>query len=274
MRFQGKTVVVTGAASGIGRSTAMRFAAEGATVIAADINEEGGRALTAQIQDDVRFKRCDVTNVAEIKALMDFAAEATGGIDVLFNNAGAPGPRERIDEIEAHQWDHVMNLLLRSAAMGIRYAVPHMKGRQGASIINTTSIAGMRTGVGTTMYGVAKAGVLHLTRMAAADLARHGIRVNSVSPGLINTNLFAAVLNLPADKFETVKAKIAAASAHAQPVARAGQPEDVASMVLFLASGEASFITGSDMLIDGGMILGERRSWDPDCPGPFDAMFK
>ncbi len=272
MKFKGKTIVITGAASGIGRAAALRFAAEGATVIAADINEAGGRAIVEEAHGDVRFKRCDVTNVADIEALMAYAAQSTGGIDVLFNNAGAPSAKERIDDLTADKWDTAMNLLLRSVAMGIVYAVPHMKGRVGASIINMSSVAAVRTGMGTTVYGVAKAGVLQLTKMAAADLARHGIRVNSISPGLINTNLFASVLKLPADKFEPLKSKFAEVSAHAQPVPRAGQPEDIAAMALFLASEDGSFITGSDMLVDGGITLGERRSWDPECPGLFDDL--
>jgi NAD(P)-dependent dehydrogenase (short-subunit alcohol dehydrogenase family) len=272
MKFEGKTVVVTGAASGIGRATALRFAAEGANVVAADVDEAGGQSLASESNGQIRFKLCDVSVVGAIKALMDDAAKDLGGLDVVFNNAGAVGAPDRIDEIDEDKWDQVMNVILRSVAMGIRYAAPHMKGRKGASIVNTASVAGHRTGLGTTAYGAAKAGVLHLTRLAAADLARHGIRVNSISPGMINTNIYAQIFKLPADEFAELKPKLAALSATSQPVARPGTSDDVASMVLFLASDEASFITGADMLVDGGITLGERRSWDPETPSPFAGL--
>ena len=129
MRFSGKTVVVTGAAAGIGAESARLFAREGAVVIAADIDTEGGERLARESEGDIRFRQCDVCNVEAIRSLMDFAASETGGIDTLLNNAGAGGARAPIDEIEPADWDATMDLLLRSVAMGIRYAVPHMIGR-------------------------------------------------------------------------------------------------------------------------------------------------
>ena len=173
MRFAGKTVVITGAASGIGKATCLLFASEGATVIAGDIDATGGEELAATSNGKIFFKRTDVCNTADIKALMDFAAEKTGGIDVVFNNAGAGGDKAPIEEIDPEGWDRTMNLLLRSVAMGIRYAVPHMKGRAGASIVNTASVASLGAGYSPSAYAVAKAGVLHLSKLAAADLARH-----------------------------------------------------------------------------------------------------
>lgn len=272
MRFSKKIVVITGASSGIGLATVKKFAAEGATVFASDIDEVRGMSLCEKIEGDIRFKKCDVRDVKQIKSLMDFVASSAGGIDVLFNNAGTPGPAERIDEIEPDQWDDTMNLLLRSVAMGIRYAVPYMKGREGASIINTASIASQRIGLGFGTYAVAKSAVLYLTKVAAADLARYGIRVNSISPGMINTNIYKEALNLSTDKFESLKKKFEEMSVHAQPIAKAGQPDDIAPMVLMLASADASFITGTDMLVDGGITLAERPAWDPNCPGPFDEL--
>ena len=272
MRFTGKTVVITGAASGIGRETVLRFAAEGATVIASDRDVAGGESLVAETNGDVRFFPCDVTDVAQIKALMDFAAEQTGGIDVVFNNAGAAGAREPINEIDADGWDGTMDLLLRSVAMGIRYAVPHMMGRPGASFVNTASIAALGTGYSPTAYAVAKAGVLHLSKMAAADLAQHGIRVNAICPGFIKTNIFTSALEIPADHVEAAKAVVFSMADHAQPVARGGQPADIAAMVMFLASADAGFITGTHMVVDGGITIGPRHSWDPEAPGMFDAL--
>jgi NAD(P)-dependent dehydrogenase (short-subunit alcohol dehydrogenase family) len=272
MRFAGKTVVITGAASGIGKATVLKFAGEGAIVYAADIDDAGGAAVVAQSNGDVRFQRCDVCQVADIKALMDRAAAETGGIDVVFNNAAAVGDRAPIDEIEADGWDRTMDLILRSVAMGIRYAAPHMKGRQGASIVNTASIAGMGSGYSPTAYAVAKAGVLHLSKLAATDLAQYGIRVNAICPGFINTNIFGAGMGIAEEHQGTVTAIVAEISQHAQPVARGGQPDDIANMVAFLASSEASFITGTHMLVDGGITTGPRHAWDPNTPSMFEAI--
>ena len=272
MRFAGKTAVITGAASGIGRATVLKLAGEGATVFAADIDAAGGAAVAAASNGDVRFQRCDVTHVPDIKALMDRAAAETGGIDIVFNNAAAGGARAKIDEIEPEDWDRTMDLVLRSVAMGIRYAAPHMKGRAGASIINTASIAALGAGYSPTAYAVAKAGVLHLSKMAANDLAQYGIRVNAICPGFINTNIFTESLAVPEDKKAEAKAIIAAMSAQAQPVARGGQPEDIAAMVAFLASDDAGFITGAEMVVDGGITTGQRHAWDPNTPSMFDAI--
>ncbi len=272
MRFAGKTAVVTGAASGIGKASALRLAAEGATVIAADIDDEAGRELAATSNGKIHYYHCDVCSDAEIKALMDFAAHKTGGIDIVFNNAGAGGAREAIDEIDASGWDRTMDLLLRSVAMGIRHAVPHMIGRAGASIINTASVAALSTGMAPTAYSVAKGAVLHLTKLAAGDLAKHAIRVNAICPGFINTNIFTSALEIEGEKKDLAKGMIQAMSDHAQPVARGGRPEDIAGTVAFLASSDAAFITGTHILVDGGLLIGPRHSWDPQAPGLFDAI--
>ena len=272
MRFTGKTVIVTGAASGIGAETTRLFAGEGAIVFASDIDDAGGEALVDGGHGDVRYRHCDVTSPEDICALMDGAAGETGGIDVLFNNAGAGGAREDISEIDPDGWDRTMDLLLRSVAMGIRYAVPHMKGRKGASIVNTSSVAAVGPGYAPTAYSIAKAGVLHLTKCAATDLAQHGIRVNAVQPGFINTNIFTASVDLPPEMERLAKAQIAQMSSNAQPVARGGQSRDIAEAVAFLASDAASFMTGASMLVDGGITLGPRHSWDPKTPGLFDAL--
>lgn len=272
MRFNGKTVVVTGAASGIGRASAIAFAAEGATVYAADIDEAGLLATASASNGKVVTARCDVTRCEDIKALMDRAAAETGGIDTVFNNAGAGGDRAPIDEIEPEGWDRTMDLLLRSVAFGIRYAVPHMIGRRGASFVNTSSVAAVGPGYSPTAYAVAKAGVLHLTKVAAADLAKHQIRANAVQPGFINTNIFTASLEMPAELEAQAKGAIAAMSQQAQPVARGGQPDDIAQAVLFLASEAAGFVTGTSLIVDGGITIGPRHSWDPNMPGLFDAL--
>jgi NAD(P)-dependent dehydrogenase (short-subunit alcohol dehydrogenase family) len=276
MRFSGKSVVITGAASGIGRAATLLFDREGATVFAADLDLAGAEAVAREGENIIPVA-CDVCDVSQIKALMDHAAGTCGGIDVLFNNAGAGGAREAIDEIEADAWDFTFHLLLRSVAMGIRYAAPHMKHRArneggGASIVNTSSIAGIGPGYSPTAYAVAKAGVLHLTKCAATDLAQHGIRVNAVQPGFINTNIFTASLEMPAEMIDQAKGMILQMSSNAQPVARPGLPEDIANAVAFLASDAASFMTGTSLVVDGGITVGPRHSWDPEAPGMFDAL--
>ena len=272
MRFLDKTVIVTGAASGIGAAATALFAGEGATVFASDIDVAGGEKLVRETPGDVRFVECDVCDPAAIKALMDHAAQETGGIDTLFNNAGAGGARESIAEIEPEAWDRTMDLLLRSVAMGIRYAVPHMKGRKGASIVNVSSVAAVGPGYSPTTYAVAKAGVLHLTKCAATDLAQFGIRVNAVQPGFINTNIFTATMDIPDAAKEQAKAMIAQMSSNAQPVARGGQSDDIAQAAAFLASEQAGFMTGASMVVDGGITLGPRHSWDPEEAGAFEAL--
>ena len=152
-----------------------------------------------------------------------------------------------------------------------------MKGRPstasgGAAIINTSSVAAVGPGYSPSAYAVAKAGVLHLTKVAATDLAQYGIRVAAVQPGFINTNIFTSALDMSGDVATMAKAAIAAMSKSAQPVARGGQPQDIADAVLFLASEAAGFVTGTSLIVDGGITVGPRHAWDPSAPGLFDAL--
>jgi NAD(P)-dependent dehydrogenase (short-subunit alcohol dehydrogenase family) len=156
--------------------------------------------------------------------------------------------------------------------MGIRYAAPHMKARPGASIVNVSSVAAVGPGYSPTAYAVAKAGVLHLTKMAAADLAQFGIRVNAIQPGFINTNIFTASLDIPDEQKGLAKNAIAQMSSNAQPVKRGGQPIDIAEACAYLASEAGGFLNGTSLLVDGGLTLGPRYSWDPEEPGIYSAL--
>lgn len=271
MRFAGKRAVVTGGASGIGRATALRLAAEGAEVWIGDIDETGGRGLAETSNGRIHFLRTDVLRAEDIEALM-VAVDAAGGIDIVFNNAGAGGSREKIDAISPGDWDRTQALLLRSVALGIRYAAPLMGARSGGAIINTSSIAALQTGAAPTAYSVAKAGVLHLTRLAAADLARLGIRVNAVCPGFITTNIFTSALGIEGEKRDLVNGAIAQLAGDVQPVQRAGRAGDIAAAVAYLASDDAGFVTGTHLVVDGGMTIGPRHSWDANAPSPFAAL--
>lgn len=271
MRFDGKVAIVTGGASGIGRATAARFAAEGATVIVGDIDETGGAALADASDGRIRFLRTDVSQEDDIRALIE-AARAAGGPDILFNNAGAGGLRAKIDEIDAAGWDATMALLLRSVALGMRHAAPVMAAKGGGAIVNTASVAALAAGAAPTAYSVAKAGVLHLTQVGAADLAKHRIRVNAVLPGFIATNIFVSAVGLEGEIRTQANMAIEQMASNAQPIRRTGRPEDIAAAVTFLASEDASFITGTSLLVDGGMSVGPRHSWDPETPGLFDML--
>ncbi len=273
MRFKGKRAVVTGAASGIGRATAQRLADEGAEVWIGDIDEDGGHTLADASGGRIRFQRCDVSKVDDIRELIE-AADAAGGIDCLANNAGAGGSRERIDAIEADDWDRTHALLLRSVAMGIRYAAPLMAKRGGGSIVNTASISAFQSGAAPIAYSVAKAGVVHLSSVAAAELSQHNIRVNSVAPGFIATGIFTASLGMGGTARAQADAAIAGMAAKAQPIQRTGQPEDIAAAIAYLLSDEAGFVTGTNLLVDGGMLIGPRHSWDANAPSMFDAIGK
>lgn len=272
MRFAGKRAVVTGGASGIGRATALRLAQEGAEVWIGDIDEAGGAEVADTSNGRIHFLRTDVLQAGDIEALMH-AADAAGGLDVVFNNAGAGGSRDSIDAISPEDWDRTQALLLRSVALGIRYAAPLMIARgQGGAIVNTASVAALQTGAAPTAYSVAKAGVLHLTTLAAADLAQHRIRVNAVCPGFITTNIFTSALGIQGEKRDLANGMIGQAAAQAQPLQRAGTSEDIAAAVAYLASDDAAFVTGTRIVVDGGLTIGPRHSWDPKAPSMFAAL--
>ncbi len=264
-RLKGRVAVITGACSGIGLGTVELFVAEGARVLAADIQGDKGAALAARFDGQVVYQNCDVMLETDIQAAMQGAVDAFGRLDVLFNNAGAGGSPQTIAEMTGDAWDFSHDLLLRSVALGIRHAIPHMKAVGGGSIINTASIAGTQAGAGPIAYSVAKAAVMHLTRCAAAELGRDGIRVNAICPGLILTEIFTPADRIPEGLAKMIKDSMRQNAHNAQPIAKQGLPEDIAKACLFFASDDSEFVTGTSLLVDGGMHTGPRHAWDPEA---------
>lgn len=251
-RLDGKTAVITGGASGIGRASALRFVEEGAAVVVADLNTEGGREVVAECRQKggrAVFQRTDVTEESDVRAMLDHAVQEFGKLDILFNNAGITGFHGPIEQVPVDGWDRSITVLLRSVFLGIKHAVPLMRGNGGGSIISTGSIAGLQGFSNMHPYCAGKAAVVNLTRSAAVELAGDRIRVNCVCPGSTMTPILHR--NDPA-----AEAALEDRLARYQPIPRAGQPDDIANMALFLASDEASWVTGRIMVVDGGALLG------------------
>ena len=255
-RLDGKVAVITGAASGIGRGTVDLFVAEGARVIAADVQDDKGARIEEDHKGKAFYVHCDVTEEAQIAAAIAAAKNRFGRLDVLFNNAGAGGARETADAITAEGFDAVMHLHVRAAMFGMKYAVPVMKARGGGSIISTASVAGLRTGFGPFLYSVAKAAIIHMTHAAAVELGQMNIRVNCICPGLIATSIFGVGLGLPTQVADSAVKAIAEGSQNAQFIQRGGVPKDIAEAALYLASDGSSFVTGLALVVDGGLTLG------------------
>ncbi|MCX7170287.1 MAG: SDR family oxidoreductase [Proteobacteria bacterium] len=233
-RLANKVAVITGAASGIGLGTVELFIAEGAFVVAADLQDDKGALLERRFPNRLRYVHCDVMKEADIAGAIAVAESAFGGLDVLFNNAGRAGLLASIDEITADGWDETFAILLRAPALGIKHALPLLKARGGGSIINTASIAGLQAGWGPLAYSVAKAGVIHLSKCAAATLSQHRIRVNTICPGLIATAIFGDARSLPRAQADQLATQIAQIAQTMQPIPKPGLPSDIAEACLFL----------------------------------------
>lgn len=262
--LENKVAVITGAASGIGLAGVETFVDKGAKVVAADLQTEKGKALEARFGEErVTYENCDVTDLESLKALIDSAVGTYGSLDILWNNAGHGGMPGGVEEYDPKGWQDTMNLLLNAVFAGTHYAIPHMK-ENGGAIINTSSVSAVCAGYAPITYSVAKCGVAHFSKLAAAELAKYKIRVNSILPGFIATSIFGASIGLDRNQADQMAEMLSQSGGGIQPIGRAGQPKDIAQMASFLASDEASFITGGEFLVDGGITTGPRHSWSED----------
>jgi NAD(P)-dependent dehydrogenase (short-subunit alcohol dehydrogenase family) len=267
-RLENKIALITGAASGIGLGAVELFIAEGANVVAADVQDEKGRMLEQRFAGKLAYAPCDVTKEADIEAAVGKAKSEFGGLDILFNNAGHGGAVGGVEETNAEAWDQTFALLVRAVILGMKHAVPLMKERGGGSIVNTASIAGLQAGWGPIAYSTAKAAVIHLTKVSAAELSPAKIRVNAICPGLIATSIFGASMGLPREVADQMAARIEEVAPRFQPVPKAGLPHDIAEAALYLASDASAFVSGTHLVVDGGITVGSRHSWSPETVSP------
>jgi len=252
----GKFAIITGGTSGIGARAAELFVAEGAKVVIAGRRQAEGESLIKAFGPAAIFVRTDVTKENDIKALIEQTLAKFGRLDCLFNNAGNPGRLTSIADLDMDHFDTVIATHLRGVVLGMKYAAPAMIRQGSGSIINTGSIAGLRAGCSAHSYSAAKAAVIHVTRCVAAELGEKGIRVNSISPGAIVTGIFAKSAGLADTVADSTADGLKERFAAAQPLPRAGLPEDIAQAALYLASDAGSFISGQDLVVDGGHIGG------------------
>jgi dihydroanticapsin dehydrogenase len=251
MQLQDKVAIITGAATGIGRATALLFAKEGASVVVADINEDDAHRTVADIEDkggSARFVQTDVSEAEDVQALMERSAEEMGGIDVIVNNAGAQRSGA-VTEFEESEWDLLMRVNPRSCFLGAKYGVPYLRERGGGSIVNVSSLAGLKGGPGMTAYSASKGAIIAFTKALAEELAPDNIRANSVCPGWIDTPF-----NEPAIEFMGGRAQQEEMVQQTVPLKRQGTSEEIAPGILYLASDASSYVTGQELIIDGGFF--------------------
>ena len=248
--LRGKSIVITGAGAGIGRSTALAFGRTGARVMASDVDRERGEATVAAITQaggQARFHPCDVSVSADVEALMAATVDAYGKLDCAYNNAGIEGPGGLTHLYDEALWHKVIAVNLIGVWLCMKYEIPHMLRQGSGAIVNAGSIAGLVSSIGNgSAYTASKHGIIGLTKVAALEYAKAGIRVNAICPGVIQTTMTERMENRTPGYFERITAM--------NPTGRVGTPEEVAEAVLWLCSNAASFVTGHAMTVDGGYL--------------------
>ena len=248
-RVAGKVALVTGGSSGIGRATAQIFAREGAKVVIADVNVEGSEETVGLIRaagGEAVFLKTDVAQATEVEAMVKKAVETYGRLDCAFNNAGIEGSLQTTSEYDVTVWDRVLSINLRGVWLCMKTEIRQMLSQGGGAIVNTASAAGLVAVPGMSAYVAAKHGVVGLTKTAALEYAKAGIRVNAVCPGGVDTPMVQRVFSS--------NPQFAEAAASAEPVGRLAQPAEIGEAVVWLCSDAASFVTGLPMAVDGGMV--------------------
>jgi NAD(P)-dependent dehydrogenase (short-subunit alcohol dehydrogenase family) len=250
MRLEGKVVVVTGAASGIGRASALAFAAQGAKVVAVD-RDAAGLAQTAQAIGDIGGSAlahpADIAVEAEARRYVELAQETFGGLDAVYANAGISGGLTPLLEQTVEHWSEVLRVNLIGPFLAIKHAAPVLAAKGRGSIVLTASVAGLRASAGASPYSASKAGVISLAQTAANSLSGTGVRVNAICPGLIETGMTKPI-------FDHARAKGSEGKiGQLNPLKRAGLPEEIAAMALFLVSDESSYVNGQAFAVDGGL---------------------
>ena len=253
--FDGKSVIVTGGALGIGGAASLAFAREGASVTAMDINTEAGRQLVEKAADlpgKVSFVEADAGTASGCRKAVDRAVSRFGGVDILFNNVGIQPADSYANAVDLPEemWDRIINVNLKSRFLMAKYCIPHMRQRGGGVIISTASVQGLQSMPGVPAYAASKGGDLSLTRQLSLDFAKDNIRVLSVNPGTIDTPLVRQAAEAAGEDIKEALRKYGLD----HPLGRVGQPEEIAEVVLFLASNRASFMTGESVTVDGGMM--------------------